>query len=126
MKIYGNLTWENEYADSYIYKLEPSEYLWNRIKFLSTKVKELGVFEITEFEHSLEVYEVKSFLEDLGDAEKFFEDKPVGERVGTSILHVSDGGFRYTGSLKHGSSTYSTGWIYFDDVQKHNYVIFTQ
>ena len=108
MKIYGNLSYESECWESYCFRLDPSEWKIKQIKETAEKVKELGAYEVSFFDYSLDV--LGGCLEDLEDAKKL-ESEEEGERLDTCILHVSDDCFRYSCVLKHGTVTFDTGWI---------------
>jgi len=100
----GELTFEGntEFGD-YHFRLELAEDNLEQIEYLQSKVKELGVYEITFFHNCLVINEGDSTEE---------------ERVEFCIVHVQESFIRVTGVLKHGCYTFSTGIISLEELEE--------
>ena len=119
-KIIGTLPLDVDFCDDEVcYQLEVDKDRLDYMKKLSDRVKELGVYEVTLFDYRVDAYEGTMYYTHASEAEekiKELADKP--QRLDCVILHVSEDKFRYTGYLKHTNIHFSTGFIYFKEIEE--------
>lgn len=102
----GELSFEVEMGDVYGFTLFFNTEELDRIKLLQQKVKELAVYEITDFDGC--GIEVRS--------EDTIDEDP--QRLDVVILHVQEEFIRVTGVIKHDNHTFSTGLISLNDLEE--------
>jgi hypothetical protein len=122
-KIIGNLAVSNGEFIELCYELEIDKERLEYMKQLAEKVKELNVYEVTDFDYRLDGYQHTLDDEDMSQSEA--EAELVGreeQRLDCVLLHVSQDGFRYTGYLKHTDLYFATCKFTFHEVENNEFL----
>ena len=116
----GNLSFDDEYVESFCYDFEIQPEKLKYIRELAEKVKELDVYEVTTFDANLDVY--RDYLDDAETAVNCVKELGKNDknytRVECVLLHVSNDSFRYTGYLKHTNLLFTTQVIGIVEAEK--------